>query len=380
MAVYVLDALRTPVANASAETGFYRDLRADSLAGRVIRALADRLAQRVPDSVPGEIAWGVSRQEGEQGYNLARQAGLEGGLSIRVPALTICRNCASGLDAILVARAMIECGVHQVMIAGGVEHMGHVPMRDHEPGPVFLDRFGPNALKMLHCAEHLARQFGLSRRNQDEWAHQSHQRAKAAQDQGDFAAEILPVATPGGGTVFRDQTIRDNSNLERLGVLRPLAGDVGTVTAGNASPVNVAAAGVLLAGRDWIRRHNLRPLARLVDGVAVGVEPLDMGLGPVGAIQSLLASNRVALGELDHLEVNEAFATQTLAVIEKLGADPAKVNPLGGAIALGHPLGATGARLVVTLSHALARKPGKGVVSLCVGGGQGVAALLESVS
>ena len=379
MAVWIVEALRTPIATANPSTGLYKDLRSDTLAGKVIRSLTHSLNNKVAFAAPDEVVWGVSRQEGEQGYNLARQASLEGGLSISVPALTICRNCSSGLDAILIGQALIESGRHQVVIAGGVEHMGHVPLQDPQPGPVFLERFGPEALQMVKCAEHLAKRYGISRQQQDSWSHLSHLRAVEAVGRGDFQKEITPIKIPGYiDPATQDQTIRFASDLEKLSTLQPLDGADGTVTAGNASPVNVGAAGVVLASDSWVKERGLKPIAKLLDGVAVGLAPLDMGLGPVLAIRALLEHHRMGLDAVRHIEVNEAFAAQVLAVIGQLQADPARVNPLGGAIALGHPLGASGARLVVTLAHALSKGNGFGLASLCVGGGQGAAALLAS--
>ncbi|MCY2939944.1 MAG: thiolase family protein [Planctomycetota bacterium] len=384
MSVFVLSALRTPISTACPVTGIFRDSRADSLAGEVIAALNAQLQQIVgePSGFPDEVIWGVSRQEGEQGYNLARQAVLEGGLPVHIPALTVCRNCASGLDAILLGQALIESGRCEVLIAGGVEHMGHVPLAENFPGPNFIKQFGVDASRMVACAEYLAKRFGISRVEQDEWAHQSHERALKAELAGTFIPEILPVTGLDSSgmqvLICKDQTIRPNSDLKKLSNLKPFAGVSGSVTAGNSSPVNAGAAGVLIASESWTMRHSAEPLARLVYGAAVGVNPMEMGLGPAIAMRQVLRRANIGVESVSRWEVNEAFAVQVLAVVREAKLNKDRVNPCGGAIALGHALGASGARLVVTLAHALKRNSGRGMVGLCVGGGQGVAALMES--
>lgn len=383
MSVVVVEALRTPVVRACPSTGPFRASRSDFLSGHIISALCQRLP--AGHSGPDAVVWGCARQHAQQGYNIARQALLEGGLSPDIPAFSVNRNCASGLDAIILAASRINGGYDHAICAGGVEHMDHLPMGVHDAGPEYQRIYGKESLCMIRCAEHLAEQYKIDRTRQDAYAHRSHGRAIAALDRGDFRSETVSTRglDPQGQPiqVVADLTARRDSNLDRLSTLAPiLSGNKSTVTAGNCSQVNVAAAGVTLMRETTAIELGLRPLARLLASADVGVPPIQMGLGPVPAIRLALKRAGISISDIDQWEINEAFAAQVLSVIDLLGLDEECVNPRGGAISLGHPLGATGARLVVSLCHAMARgEVQRGVVALCVGGGQGVAAVFERV-
>ena len=382
MGIVVIDARRTPVAKSCPNTGIFRRVRADTLSGVLLGELWSGF--RGTDRAPSAVIWGCARQHAEQGFNIARQAALEGGLPIKLSAMSVNRNCSSGLDAILVGAGRIATGQDDAVIAGGVEQMDHLPLDIHQPGPRFLLEHGPEAMRMGMCAEHLAVVRGISRQRQDDWAHRSHQRAATATTRGDFRDETVPVAGHGADGLAllleKDNTIRHDSDPVKLAGLKPLFRPDGTVTAGNTSQVNAAAAAVVLMREEQALAEGIRPLARLVSWADTGIAPLEMGLGPVPAARKALGRAGLSVADIDQWEINEAFAAQVIAVTDDLGLDEAKVNPRGGAIALGHPLGATGARLAVSLCRAISRgECGRGVVALCVGGGQGVAAVFERV-
>ena len=382
MKIVVIDARRTPIAKSCSKTGIFRRIRADTLSGTLLGEMWRGPLGSV--CVPSAVIWGCARQHAEQGFNIARQASIEGGLPPALPAMSVNRNCSSGLDAILVGGCRIATGQDDAVIAGGVEQMDHLPLDIHEPGPRFLSEHGPDAIRMGMCAEHLASSRGISRQRQDAWAHRSHQRAQAALDRGDFRAETIAVQghdADGGPLVLeKDNTIRPDSDPVKLAGLKPLFRPDGTVTAGNTSQVNAAAAAVTLMREDQAKTLGIRPLARLVAWADAGVSPIEMGLGPVPVALKALDRAGLSVADIDRWEINEAFAAQVIAVADALGLDEAKVNPQGGAIALGHPLGATGARLAVSLCRAISRgECARGLVALCVGGGQGVAAVFERV-
>lgn len=382
MSIVVVDALRTPVAKSCSRTGFFRNIRADSLSGLVLGSVWRRCSPE--GAVPSAVVWGCARQHAEQGFNIARQACLEGGLPVFLASLSVNRNCSSGLDAILLGAGRIATGQDDAVIAGGVEQMDHLPLDVHEPGPRFLSDHGAEATRMGLCAEHLAVSRGISRQRQDGWAHRSHERAWLALTRGDFREETMPVEghdTDGRPAVLEmDNTVRPDSDPMKLASLKPLFRPEGSVTAGNTSQVNAAAAAVVLMREAQASGAGLRPLARLVAWADAGVAPLEMGMGPVPAVRKALARADLSVLDIDRWEINEAFAAQVIAVTDELGLDEARVNPCGGAISLGHPLGATGARLTVSLCRAIGRGDcARGVVALCVGGGQGVAAVFERV-
>jgi 3-oxoadipyl-CoA thiolase len=394
---WIVGALRSPVGR---YRGALKDLRPDDLLAQVLRALLERTA--APPEAIADVIVGCANQAGEDNRNVARMALLLAGLPDSVPGVTVNRLCASGLEATLQAARAIRAGEGDLYIAGGVESMtraplvmpkpdqafpnGNVTVYDSSlgwrfPNPRLAARFPLEA--MGETAENLAERYQIGRAEQDAFALRSHARAAAAQAAGRFDEEIVPVEVPGAKgaalRVERDEGPRPGSSLERLAALPAVFREGGTVTAGNSSPLNDGAAALLLASPARARALGLRPLARVVAGAAAGVDPRYMGIGPVPATARALERAGWALGDVDRFELNEAFAVQVLAVLRELPIDGSRVNESGGAIALGHPLGCSGARLAVTMAHALRRGGRRGLCALCVGVGQGVAALLERV-
>jgi len=380
----VIDAVRTPIGRAHPEKGIYRDVRADDLSADLMKALLERVG--LPGSEIEDIHWGCVKQDREQGYDIARQAALIAGLPIEVGGVTVNRNCGSSLQAINNAAQSIAAGCEDVQIAGGVEHMHHLPMEaGFDPSPRLLYRHSPAVFNMGLTAENLALKYKISRRDQDEFALRSHRRAAEATDSGAFSAEVIPTwgrDEEGRRKIMtEDQCIRRDTTLEALGALKPVfMPDGGTVTAGNSSPLNVGAAAVLVMSEERAKELGLKPKARIRAMAVAGVDPSVMGIGPVPATHKALERARLKLENIDLIEINEAFAAQTLAVIKLLKADPEKVNVRGGAIAIGHPLGASGARIATALIHALhARKAKFGLATMCIGAGQGIATIFEAV-
>ena len=373
----VVAAVRTPIARAHAERGAFRDVRADDLAADIMRALLDRAD--IADHLIEDIHWGCVRQAGEQGYDVARQAALIAGLPVEVPATTVNRNCGSSLQALNQAAANILAGLDDIQIAGGVEHMHHLPMDDdYTASPRYLYRHSAATLNMGLIAENLARKYDISRADQDAWALRSHQRAAAA----DWSAEIVPTwGRDDEGRkvrVIRDQGPRPDTSIEALAKLPAVFQSGGSVTAGNASPLNVGAAALLVMSEAKATALGLTPLVRVKSMAVAGVDPSVMGIGPVPATHKALQRAGLSLADIDLVEINEAFAVQTLACIRLLGLDPEKVNVNGGAIAIGHPLGASGARIATTLIHAMGcRDVRYGLATMCIGGGQGIATVFE---
>lgn len=331
--------------------------------------------------------------EAEQGLNVARIASLRAGLPVSSSAVTVNRFCALGLEAIAIGADRIRTGAAEVVLAGGVESMSLVPMGGHHvaPNPHLVGSYPDVYLSTGLVAEHHARESRISREAQDQFALESHRRAVAAQDAGRFAAEILPIPVdriepdetgrPQTSTVDVrvDEGPRRDTSAEALAKLKPVFQLGGTVTAGNASQMSDGAAAVVLMSEDRARALGLSPLARIVGYATAGVPPERFGLGPVPAVRKLLARTGLSLDAMDLVELNEAFAAQVLAVTAELPIDPARLNVNGGAIALGHPLGCTGARLVTSIVHELGRRGGRfGLVTLCVGGGMGAALIVES--
>lgn len=380
----VIDALRTPVGRASAEGGCFRDERAEELAAAVIAGLVERT--RVDPSLVDDVRLGCVQQQGEQGYDVARIALLVAGLPVETGGVTVNRNCGSSLQAINDAAASIVAGHDRVVIAGGVEHMDHVPMhRGYDPSPRLLVRHGEGVMNMGLTAEYLAATHRIPRHEQDRYALRSHAAAAAATDAGAFAAEILPTFgrdALGRRTLLReDQGIRRDTSAGALAALPPaFVRRGGTVTAGNSSGLSVGASGLLVTGDDVAAQLGLVPLARIRAVAVAGVEPCTMGIGPVPAIRKVLARGGVDLGDVGAIEINEAFAVQVLACLRLLGIDESRVNTRGGAIAIGHPLGASGARIATTLLHRM-RSEGiaLGVAAMCIGQGQGIATLFEAL-
>jgi acetyl-CoA acyltransferase len=391
--VYVVDACRTPIGR---HRGALSDVRPDDLAAHVLRSLLDRNPQ-VPPDVVSDVVMGAANQAGEDNRNVARMAVILAGLPISVPGATVNRLCGSGLDAVNRAAADLALGHGDIAVAGGVEAMSRAPFvlpraTDRLPrtqelvdtalgwrlvNPAMPDE---HTISLGMTAEVLAAEYEISREAQDAFALDSHRKAVAAGEAGRFDRELVPIAV-GDVTVAVDEGPRADTSMERLAKLRPVFAADGTVTAGNSSPLNDGAAAVLLAGDDAVARYGLAPLARVVTWAAAGVEPRRMGIGPAPALRLALERAGWKLDELEVVELNEAFAAQSLAVVAELGLDPARVNPLGGAIALGHPLGCSGARILTTLVHQLAARPAgtRGAATMCIGVGQGIATLVERV-
>jgi len=393
--VYICAALRTPFGRYG---GVLSAIRTDDLAALPLRELMQRQAQIDPAAID-EVVLGCANQAGEDNRNVARMAVLLAGLPVNVPAVTVNRLCASGLEAVGQAARAIALGDAELVIAGGVESMSRAPyvmaksdavlgreqkLEDTTLGwrlinPRMRELYGVDA--MAQTAENLAREHGIVRAAQDAYALRSQQRAQRATQAGEFAAEIVRVAVPGGKEIATDEAIRAETSAEKLAALPSMLGGDTTITAGNASGINDGACALLLASTRAMARFGLTPLARVCGMAATGVEPRTMGIGPVPAIRKLLTRLGWTLANCERIEINEAFAAQVLACTRALGLadDAAHVNANGGAIALGHPLGASGARLAATTAHALRRHDvQRAVVSLCVGVGQGLALALEA--
>jgi acetyl-CoA acyltransferase len=380
----IIDAIRTPIGRAHAEKGMYRDVRADDLSADLMKALLERV--KLPGSAIEDVQWGCVKQEKEQGFDVARMAALIAGLPIEVGGVTVNRNCGSSLQAINQAAQSIAAGCEDVQIAGGVEHMSHIPMESGiDPSPRYLYRHSMATLHMGVTAENLAIRYKISRKEQDEFAFRSHKRAAEATDAGAFAKEIIPTwgRDDEGRKVLlkEDQCIRRDTSVEALAALKPaFMPEGGTVTAGNASPINVGAAATLVMSEEKAKELGLKPIAKIRAMAVAGVDPSVMGIGPVPATHKALQRAGLKLEDIDLIEINEAFAAQTLAVIKLLKADPEKVNVRGGAIAIGHPLGASGARISTTLIHTLRDKKKKfGLATMCIGAGQGIATIYEAL-
>jgi acetyl-CoA acyltransferase len=380
----VIEAVRSPVGRAHPEKGMFRDVRADDLSADLLKALLEQTG--VPAAAIEDIQWGCVKQQGEQGYDVARMAALIAGMPLEVGGVTVNRNCGSSLQAINQAAQSIAANCEDVQVAGGVEHMHHIPMEaGFDPSPRLLYRHSPAVFNMGLTAENLARRYKIGRREQDEFALRSHQRAARATDAGEFQKEVIPTwgrdEEGRRKLMTEDQCIRRDTSLEALGALRPVfMPDGGTVTAGNSSPLNVGAAALLIMSEERARELGLKPKVRVRAMAVAGVDPSVMGIGPVPATHKALERAGLKLDDIDLIEINEAFAAQTLAVIKLLKADPEKVNVRGGAIAIGHPLGASGARIATTLIHAmLARGARLGLATMCIGAGQGIATVFEAV-
>jgi 3-oxoadipyl-CoA thiolase len=398
---FICDAVRTPIGRFG---GSLAQVRADDLGAIPIRALLERNPQLDPLAIE-EVFYGCANQAGEDNRNVARMSLLLAGLPVEVPGVTLNRLCASGLEAVGQAARAIQAGEMDLALAGGVESMTRAPFVMGKSGKAFdrsqaLEdttmgwRFVNPALHQAHgtdtmprTAENLAEAFGISRADQDAFALRSQLRAAAAQASGYFAREIVPVHVLGpkrGVTleVAADEHVRPETTAESLAALQPLFGPAGTVTAGNASGINDGATAMVIANEDAVRAHGLKPRARVLGMAAAGVQPRIMGIGPVPATTKLLSKLNMAIGDFDAIELNEAFASQAIAVLRSLGLgdDAAQVNPNGGAIALGHPLGMSGARLVMTVLNQLEATQGRrGLVTLCVGVGMGLAMAVERV-
>src|SRR5713101_6629795 len=380
----IVDAVRTPIGRAHPEKGIYRDVRADNLSADLMRALLERTG--VPASENEDIHWGCALQQGEQGYDIARFAALIAGLPIEVGGVTVNRNCGSSLQAINQAAQSIAAHCEDIQIAGGVEHMHHIPMEaGFDPSPRLFYRHSPATLNMGVTAENLALKYKIGRRQQDEFALRSHRRAAEATDSGAFAKEVIPTwgrdEEGRRKLMTEDQCIRRDTSLEALAALKPVfMPEGGTVTAGNSSPLNVGAAALLVVSEERARELGLRPKVKIRAMAVAGVDPSVMGIGPVPATHKALERAGLKLEDIDLIEINEAFAAQTLAVIKLLKADPEKINVRGGALAIGHPLGASGARIATSLIHAMKDRGARfGLATMCIGAGQGIATIFEAL-
>ena len=373
---------RTAICRSHAARGCFRHVRGDELAAATISAAVRRSG--VDPAVIDDVLLGATKQHGELGGNVARNAALLAGLPFSVAGSTVNRLCGSGLEAITRASQAIRSGEADIQLAGGVEHMHNLPMESQlEIHPQVFARSSRAALSMGLTAEHLAAEHGITRDQQERYAVESHRKAAAAAEAGVLAEEIVPVlghdeqGCP--SSITRDQSIRGDTSLEAMAGLEPVfLPKVGTITAATSSPISDGAAAVVLMAEETALRQGLEPLARVLGSAAVGVSPAAMGTGPVPAVTKLLTRTGVPLAAIDLIELNEAFAVQAIHNIRELGLDPARVNIHGGSLAIGHPLGASGARLVTTLVHALRRRGGGlGLATMCVGLGQGMAMLLE---
>jgi acetyl-CoA acyltransferase len=380
----IIDAVRTPIGRAHSEKGMFRDVRADDLSADLMRALLDRVG--IPAAEVEDIHWGCVKQQGEQGYDVAKMAALIAGLPVEVGGATVNRNCGSSLQAINQAAQSIAANCEDVQLAGGVEHMHHIPMEaGFDPSPRMFYRHSPAVFNMGVTAENLAIKHKISRKEQDEFALRSHQRAAQATDSGAFAKEVIPTwgrdEEGRKKLLTEDQCIRRDTSMEALGALKPaFMPEGGTVTAGNSSPLNVGAAAMLIMSEEKAKALGLTPIAKIRAMAVAGVDPSIMGVGPVPATQKALNRAGLKLDDIDLIELNEAFAAQALSVIKLLNANPEKVNVHGGAIAIGHPLGASGARIATTLIHAMRqRKARLGLATMCIGAGQGIATIFEAM-
>ncbi|MFN0087088.1 MAG: acetyl-CoA C-acyltransferase [Blastocatellia bacterium] len=393
--VVIVKALRTAVGKAP--RGAMKDVRPDDLAAAVVRELLARSPEVSPAEIE-DIVVGCATPEAQQGMNMARQVGLLAGIPITASAITINRFCSSGLQAIAQAAEHIMCGFSEAAIGAGAESMSQLPMGGHNlsPNPTLVDTYPDTYLNMGLTAENVARKYDISREQADEFSVRSHRNAAAAIDGGAFKEEIVPVtirmrdlqADPKGRAKIRvtetihdtDEGVRRDTTIEGLAKLRPAFHLKGTVTAGNSSQTSDGAAAALVMSRERADALGLRPMARFVSFATGGVAPEEMGIGPVVAIPKALKAAGLKLGDIDLIELNEAFAAQALAVIKELNLDLERLNVNGGAIALGHPLGCTGAKLTATLLHEMKRRKARyGLVTMCVGGGMGAAGIFENL-
>jgi acetyl-CoA acyltransferase len=386
--VVIVEAARTPIGRGHPEKGYYKDTHPNELLGKAFSEVISRAG--IPAEAVEDVITGCVQQMGEQGFNVGRNAWLQAGLPVTTPATTVDRQCGSAQQAVNFGAALIGSGVHDVVIGGGVEHMGHIPM-----GVMFnfVDQLGspwPEELMARYnlvpqgiSAEMIADQWEIPRSELDELGLRSHQRAAKATEEGRFEREMIPMDVKTNGsveTVVTDQGIRPDTSLEKLSQLKPAFKEDGKVTAGNSSQISDGAAAVLLMTREKADEYGLKPRARIMDQTTVGVDPVIMLTGPIPATHKLLERNGMKMDDIDLVEINEAFASVVAAWRRELEPDMDRVNVNGGAIALGHPLGSTGARLITTLLHELERTDKEiGLVTMCCGGGLGTGTLIQRV-
>ena len=389
---YIVRAFRTAVGKAP--RGLFKFKRPDELAAETIEHMMSTLDD-FDVNVIDDVLIGNAMPEAEQGLNMARIISLMGLKTVEVPGVTVNRYCASGIETIAMGNAKIQSGMAECIIAGGVESMSYIPMGGYKPAPDYKVAIEGNEdyyWGMGLTAEAVANQYNISREHQDAFAYESHQKALAAQKNGTFADQIVPIdieevyvddtgkKVTHTYTVERDEGPRADTSLEALAKLRPVFANNGSVTAGNSSQTSDGAAVLLMMTEDMVKKHNLTPIARLVSYATAGVPPKIMGIGPVAAIPKALDQAGLKLKDIEQIELNEAFAAQSLAVIRELDIDPTLVNVNGGAIALGHPLGCTGTKLSVQLFDEMKKRKQKyGMVTMCVGTGQGAAGIYELI-
>ena len=389
----IVSAVRTAVGRSG--KGVFATTRPEELATVAVHGALARVPALEPTML-GDVVFGCALPEGEQGWNIARYIALRAGLPVEISAMTVNRLCASGLEAIAQAAMRVQTGAARAVLAGGVESMSMIPMSGNKPSPnPWLAEHYPAALLTMGLtAERVARRYNVSREDQDAFAMESHRRALAAQAENRFTEEIVPVTVERitladhsvktevqQTTVSADEGPRADTSLETLAKLKPAFQSNGSVTAGNSSQTSDGAAATVVVSKPFAKELGLRPLARFVGYSTAGCLPEEMGAGPIYAIPKVLLQSGIHLEEIARIELNEAFAAQSLAVIRELGMDPARVNVNGGAIALGHPLGCTGSKLTATLLSELRRSGSRyGMVTMCVGGGMGAAAIFENLT
>ena len=389
----IVDALRTPIGRYA---GALKEIRPDDLAALVVSQAVQR--NQLDPATIEDVYFGDANQAGEDNRNVARMAVLLAGLPVEIPAATMNRLCGSGMQAVVAATREIETGNGVCFLAGGVESMTRAPYILEKPQREFArgtqtlydstlgwrmvnPKFKQDwTISLGQTAEVVARRYGISREEQDRWALESHQKAVAAQKDCHFRNELVPVVMPGGGAFETDEGPRPDTSLEKLAALKPAFEKDGTVTAGNSSPLNDGAACLVMMSESYAARINARPLARVLSAASAGVDPSVMGLGPIPASRKALARAGLKASDMDCVELNEAFASQVIAAMREIDLDPQRVNPNGGAIALGHPLGASGVRIITTLVHELARRKARyGLATMCIGVGQGIATVVENL-
>ena len=389
----IVAATRTAVGRA--KKGLARNLRPDEMGAAVIRELLRQVEGHLDPGRVDDVIMGCAMPEGPQGLNLARPVAIRAGMPVEVPAQTINRFCSSGLQAIVIGAERIIANGADVIVAGGIESMSAVPMTGFNisPNPALAEEQPEVYMGMGLTAEHVAEEFEVTRQAQDEFAYHSHMKAVCALDAGKFAEEIVPIefeeVQPGSNGDFlrkrvvfaTDEHVRRETSLEALAKLKPVFKQGGTVTAGNSSPLSDGAAGVIVMEAGLAAQIGLTPLVRFVGFNVAGVRPEIMGVGPVRAVPRVLARTGMRLQDIEVIELNEAFAAQAVAVIRELDFNPEIVNVNGGAIALGHPLGCTGAKLTAQLIHELRRRKARyGMVTMCIGGGMGAAGIFENLT
>jgi acetyl-CoA acyltransferase len=388
--VIIASSVRTPVGRAF--KGTLRSTRPDELAAIAIKEALERVPQLDPKEIE-DVVLGCAMPEAEQGNNVARTASLRAGLPVEVSAITINRFCSSGLQAIAMAAERIMSGGAEAIVAGGAESMSMIPMGGHKvsPNPWLVDHYPDSYLTMGLTAERVAQRVGITREAADEFSLRSHHKALAAIQAGKFDDELVPVpvsfVTPNGSKPKRQEIVfkmdegpRADTSLEALRGLKPAFHAKGTVTAGNSSQMSDGAAAAVVMSAERAKALGIQPLARYVSFATAGYKPEEMGLGPVYAIPKALKLAGLKLADIDVIELNEAFAAQAMGVIKEAGLDPEKVNPNGGAVALGHPLGCTGAKLTASVIRELKRRKARyGMVTMCVGGGMGAAGIFENL-